>query len=162
MIVLVVMTAVTKKMVVQDVMIVIFKNGTIIRKVTFVRTVQRTVKHVQVCSIVSHVSQDSGEVSVRTAVMVASITLVLKIGDAVVDVRKASFKSFQVANATAMDVLLIAKRVPAPLLALHVSQDTMDLLVSMTARRVLVRYVTGAMDSVHMYVQTINISTQLK
>lgn len=66
------------------------------------------------------------------------------------------------ADATAMDALLIAKRVPATHSALHVSQDTMDLFVSMTARHVLVRYVIGAMDSAHMYAQTINISTQLK
>lgn len=94
MIVLVVITAVTKKMVVQNAMKIIFKNGTIVRTVTFVRTVKRTVKHVQVCSHVSHVSQDSGEASVRTAVTVASLTFVLKFGDAVMDVRKVSFKSF--------------------------------------------------------------------
>lgn len=93
---LVVITDVTKEMVVQDAIINIIEFGTLPRVVMFVRTVHRPAKPAKVHN---HVS--------------------------------------------------------------HASQDIMELLVSITAHRVMVRYVTGVMGSAHMYVQTNNISTHL-
>lgn len=69
-------------MVVQlDVMLSILKNGTVLRTVTFVRTVHRTVEHAHMHSSVSLVSQDTGVVSARTAVRVANITHAINLGD---------------------------------------------------------------------------------
>lgn len=61
-----------------------------------------------------------------------------------------------------MGALRIVKCVPAVHLVLLAKQDIMELLVSMIAHRVMVTFATGAMDSAHTYVQTINFSTHLK